>query len=89
MVRRIYNDEALLEKVTTNAFKSIDKDGSGFISKEELGIFMNKIANDNDLEEPTNEDIEDVYKSLDKDNKGKLSFEDFRPLVLRILEICD
>ena len=53
-------------------FKAADKDGSGSISKAELGLMLRRMTPDMSLKE-----VEDMHKSMDKDMDGKVSFAEF------------
>lgn len=70
---RVY-DASLLE--LRQAFATCDRDGTGYISQEELGDSLRSIGIKMDGDE-----LEYLYKRLDKNGDGKVGFEEF----LRVL----
>lgn len=59
----------LEEERIAEAFASIDRDGSGFIDKDEL----KDVLGDN----CTPEQIEDIIEAADKNNDGRISYDEF------------
>jgi Ca2+-binding EF-hand superfamily protein len=88
-LRKILEDEKKLENIARFAFSQVDKDNSGSITKAELAEIMNSIADDFGIEEPTNKEVDEVFRKLDKDESGLISFDEFKTLILRILELCE
>ena len=58
-------------------FKAADKDGSGTISKSELGLMLRRITPEMSLKE-----VEEMHKSMDADMDGKVSFAEFNTWLL-------
>ena len=88
-LRKILEDERKLDSIARFAFSQVDKDNSGSITMMELAEIMNSIADDFGIEEPSNKEVEEVFRRLDKDESGLITFEEFKPLILRILELCE
>lgn len=88
-IRKILEDDKKLDKIAMLAFSNVDKDNSGSISILELEDIMRSIADDFGIEEPTSKEVQDVFNSLDKNKNGSIGFDEFKPLILRILELCD
>ena len=59
------------------AFKAIDTDGNGFITREELKEFLNSLP----IEKVTEEEVDEVMKAADKDGDGTINFEEFCELM--------
>ena len=57
-------------------FRSLDRNGDGFISKEEVGHLWKIFINDNwDL--PSEEEIEGIIQALDVNCDGKIDYDEF------------
>ena len=69
--------ETVRSLIIQHNFKAADKDGSGTISKSELGLMLRRITPDMSLKE-----VEDMHKSLDKDMDGKVSFAEFSTWIM-------
>lgn len=57
------------------AFKKFDKDGNGYITKEELNEILSRMGR-----HLSRAEIEGMIRSLDSSGDGKLSFEEFSRL---------
>jgi calmodulin len=73
MITQILKNPAKVKKVTEAAFKAIDFDGGGYIEKEELEKIMAGVAEDNGVERPSKEEVEEIIKTLDSSGQGRLS----------------
>ena len=82
----ILSNPELLNQVAHAAFIEVDMDESGFISQNELEALMKSIAQQSKVEPPSKQEIQDAMKALDTNNDGKLSFEEFKVLVVSILK---
>ncbi|XP_028836390.1 calcium-binding protein 7 [Denticeps clupeoides] len=58
------------------AFKVFDRDGNGFISKQELGVAMRSLGY-----MPNEVELEVIIKKLDMDGDGQVDFEEFVTLL--------
>ncbi len=63
----------LTEEQLRGYFNQIDKDGNGFLSKEEVGSLL-KTTNS----EHSDEILDNFFKNLDTDKDGKISFKEFK-----------
>merc|ERR1719422_1394077 len=70
MGTRSFNDEAL------EAFKVLDKDGSGSICESELRQIMSNIG-----EDITDEEIKEMMNEADLDGDGQVSFKEFAAII--------
>ena len=58
----------------SSQFKSIDKDGTGFIEVDEL---RKVLANANFSKVLSQKEIEDIIKQIDNDDNGKINYSEF------------
>ena len=61
-------------------FKKLDKDGSGFLSHEELRTWIVELAKEIDMN-MTENDIDMLISKVDKDKDGQISVEEFIKLI--------
>jgi Ca2+-binding EF-hand superfamily protein len=61
-------------------FKKLDKDSSGFLSHDELRIWILDLAKEINLN-MTENDIEMLISKVDKDQDGQISIEEFLKLI--------
>lgn len=64
---------ALAKKELKNAFRTFDTDNSGTIERHELGQLLRRLTDAFNVEEPGDNDIEDILKELDANGDGKIS----------------
>jgi Ca2+-binding EF-hand superfamily protein len=55
------------------AFRTFDTDKSGFIERHELGLILRRLTDAFNVEEPSDDDINDILKELDANGDGKIS----------------
>ena len=67
------------------AFDAVDKDGNGFLDKDELADVMRDVAEDMRVKPPTDSDIEAVLRELDEDYDQRVSKEEFVILIIQVL----
>lgn len=65
---KCFDDETEMQK----AFCVMDKDGDGFLSKDELRHMMINLG-----EKSTEEEIDDMIREFDADGDGRINFEEF------------
>lgn len=75
-----------LDPLVEQTFSDADKDGSGYIEKEEYAIICQQIAEGLKLPLPTRKEIENGLKTLDKNKDGKLCKEEFKQLIILLLK---
>ena len=75
-----------LDPLVEQTFSDADKDGSGYIEKEEYALKCQQIAKGLKLPLPTQNEIDNGLKNLDKNNDGKLCEEEFKQLIKLLLK---
>ena len=65
-----------------DAFNIFDKDGDGYLGKQELELVMKNLGDGLNEEE-----LDRMLNSINYDNEGKISFEDFARFIYNIDEI--
>jgi Ca2+-binding EF-hand superfamily protein len=75
-----------LDKLVQVAMKTVDLDGSGCIDKAELGNIMRQVALDVGDDDPSEQDIDEVFREFDRDQDGKLNYEEFKEIIVRVLK---
>ena len=75
-----------LDPLVEQTFSDDDKDGSGYIEKEEYALICQQIAKGLKLPLPTQNEIDNGLKNLDKNNDGKLCEEEFKQLIKLLLK---
>lgn len=78
---------ALATKELRNAFKTFDTDQSGTIERHELGMLLKRLTDAFDVEEPSEDDINDILKELDANGDGKISQGEFEALVIDVVKL--
>jgi len=82
----ILADTYTLDKIARNVFRQVDTDDSGYISESELETLMKNIASQCDSPTPTRGDIQDAMRAIDTNNDGRVSFDEFKVLIIEILK---
>ena len=82
------NDSATINKIVDNTFKQVDLDKNGSINEYELGKMLKACAIEIGIPEPPIEEIKAVFETLDINKDKKLSKEEFRVLVERLVDYC-
>ncbi len=85
-ITNILSDQDKFLEVAKQAFKSVDIDGSGEIDDKELEMIMIKLSAELGAELPSSEDVKEVMDYLDTDKSGTISFDEFKVLILDVLE---
>ena len=85
-IDEILADEGKLNSVTKAVFDQVDTDGSGQIDKAELKAAMNQVAQESDIEAPSEEEVEKALKELDADMSGTIDVNEFKELVRQLLQ---
>lgn len=68
------------EDFVSESFKLIDGYSDGHLSKEELTRFMKAVG-----ESPSSKDISDMIKKVDSNGDGKVSFDEYKKVVLPVI----
>lgn len=66
-----------------------DHDKSGYIERHELGQLLKNLTDAFNVEEPSEEDINDILKELDVNGDGKISKEQFEQLITDVINIME
>mmetsp|Transcript_5580 Transcript_5580/g.8313 ORF Transcript_5580/g.8313 Transcript_5580/m.8313 type:complete len:92 (+) Transcript_5580:58-333(+) len=85
-IDEILADDGKLNAVTKAVFDQVDADGSGQIDKAELKAAMNQVAQEAEIEAPSEEDVEKALKELDTDMSGTIDVNEFKELVKQLLQ---
>jgi len=70
-----------------NMFEEIDADGSGFIDRDELNQFLDKICFTYNVVYMTKKLKQKNFIKLDKNKDNKISFEEIIPYLTKIMRI--
>ena len=85
----IQNTLAIATKELKNAFNTFDTDKSGNIERHELGTLLKRLTDAFDVEEPSDDDINEILKELDANGDGKISQTQFEALVVEVVKIIE
>ena len=82
-LRATLNKDKLLSKENIKyAFDMFDKDGSGFISKEEIKAVLGKGKNNKKKDNVW----KDIINQIDLNQDGQISFEEFTEAMIKMIE---
>jgi len=84
-IKDILNNPTQLDAVARMAFQQVDTDKSGFVSRSELEVLMNKVASDCKIPAPTSAEVDDAMKAIDANGDGQISVDEFKVLITAIL----
>lgn len=79
-------DEKRREKSACKKFNAIDKDGSGYISFEEMFKYIQDKAKEKKKPAPSAVRVQELMAKYDKDKNGMLSREEFAPFLFDSLK---
>lgn len=85
-IESILFNASQLDKLVHVAMGTVDTDGSGEVDKQELSIIMRQVALDVGDDEPSPQDVNDVFAEFDKDKDGKINFDEFKEIIIRVLK---
>lgn len=85
-LKNILNDPKRIISIADSAFQAVDSDNSGLITEDELFIILNCISKDLGLNEPSEDEVQEILEMTDIDKSGKLDRNEFRILFKKILE---
>ena len=89
-VKAVVNDPAKLDEELKKAFEKMDAEKKGYVSHEVLKTALIEQAKALGLpkpeKEPTEEEKEKAKKIADPDGSGKITFENFKKLMLAGIE---
>ena len=86
--KAIANDPAKLEEHLKAAWAKLDPQGKGFLTPQEFGMGMGKLAREMNLPgaPPSQEEREKLKTIVDPQGTGKITFEGFTRLVKARIE---
>lgn len=76
-------------KQLKNAFHTFDTDGSKTIERHELGQLLKRLTDAFNVEQPSEEDVNDILKELDANGDGKISQFEFESLIIEVVKIIE
>jgi Ca2+-binding EF-hand superfamily protein len=79
----------LAKKELKNAFNTFDTDKSGTIERHELAQLLKTLTDAFDVEEPSDDDVNDILKELDDNGDGKISQVEFEDLIVEVVKIIE
>ena len=85
-VEKVLNNQEQLTQLCKAAFDSVDEDGSGFLELTEMKKVMSQVAADVGCEAPSEQQVMEVMKELDVNGDEKISFEEFKVLIIEVLK---
>ena len=85
----LQNTLAIATKELKNAFNTFDTDKSGNIERHELGTLLKRLTDAFDVEEPSDDYINEILKELDANGDGKISQTQFEALVVEVVKIIE
>ena len=89
-VKAVISDPAKLEEELKKAFEKMDAEKKGYVTHEVLKVALIEQAKALGLpkpeKEPTEEEKEKARKIADPDGSGKVTFENFKKLMLAGIE---
>uniref|UniRef100_A0A7S2TRH2 EF-hand domain-containing protein n=1 Tax=Lotharella oceanica TaxID=641309 RepID=A0A7S2TRH2_9EUKA len=75
------NMSKFTEEEFEKAFKSIDKDGNGYISIDEVRYLLTSLYS---MKNPPEEEVKMFVKFFDKNKDGKITYEEFKEAVPKL-----
>ena len=60
-----------------SVFNMIDKDGNGYVDKEEINFILEKYEIKRKGPHDITNQVDEIFKKSDKNNDGKIDFEEF------------
>ena len=84
-LEKILNDKEKLDGIILNAFCKIDKDLNGSIELDEVKEMLLQLSDEMLIEEPTEDELNELRLFLDPDGDGKMTFKEFHALFKQML----
>ena len=85
VIKEILADEKKLNEVVKVAFDSVNSDKTGEINHSQFEAVMIQVSKDLGTEPPSSEDVNEVIKHLDTNKDGFISLDEFKVLIIDIL----
>ena len=86
-IKELLQEPEMLEKVILNAFQKLDMDKSGYLELNEIEeVFLN-ISSEMLIEEPSEEELDEIVKCMDINGNGRMSYKEFYSMIRQLLEL--
>ena len=85
VIKEILADEKKLNEVVKVAFDSVNSDKTGEINHSQFETVMIQVSKDLGTEPPSSEEVNEVIKHLDTNKDGFISLDEFKVLIIDIL----
>ena len=73
-----------IERLAKEIFQSIDVDSSDYLDESEINQLLKMVSNSDAA--ISKEHVKDVFKALDTDGDGKISFEEFKVYIIKMID---
>lgn len=89
-VSKLIHNSEKCNQMVEEVFKEFDTNRNGFIEKKEFAPFYKKFmqACGEEIEEPTEEELNEGIKSIDWNKDGKISKNEMRGFVEALFDYC-
>ena len=78
----------VIDKCVNDIWVEYDKDGNGFLDKEETKAFVrNTLAEMNDQQDIEDKDFEETFKEFDKDGSGTIEKDEMASFIKKVAGI--
>lgn len=88
-VKEILANKALFNHMAKQTFDAVDSDGSGQISQDELYLILKHICAGVGFDEPSDDEIQQIFNFIDSDKSGTINFNEFKKLFKKLLKIIN
>ena len=79
---------SVIEKCVNDIWQEYDKDGNGYLDKEETKAFVkNTLSEMNDNASIEDQDFEDTFKEFDKDGSGTIEKDEMAAFIKKVAGI--
>lgn len=83
---KMLKNKPLIDSLIDEMFMKSDLNQSGFVEYTELYFAMTEMAKELNKTAPTKEKVAEIMDKLDLNKDGKLSKEEYKPFVLKLLK---
>ncbi|CAG9317376.1 unnamed protein product [Blepharisma stoltei] len=82
----ILRDDAKFDKTARILFDQLDRNKSGALDRQEIRVALLRYFRDNNLEEPSDIELNKVLKDIDLSGSGEIDFNLFKNSLRRVLQ---
>eukprot|EP00759_Apiculatamorpha_spiralis_P028472 PhF_6_TR31099/c0_g1_i1/m.45488 len=79
-------DEEKFTSICRQCFDFVDTNKNGTLDRLEIRELMYKLSVSSQIDPPTWEENDEMFRKIDTDNDGVISFDEFKPVVRKMLE---